>query len=426
VGTSFPTDWGKKELQLWMISEFQEGWEVINDLLLQNGITGGAALLGRIDTLEVDESHSEFLPILLTAVERLRDAATCRSFCEALRLQQLEENNLSEGDESFVDEKLVQSIEDTLFTNLVCETLPRKYDPVGSSGACASGSKPGSKSTHVESECTVCNDEVSFVSFPECQHAYCKKCLRRHFEFAMSGDRDLPVKCCKQSFFSLELITSVVTLDELQEYCERLKSQSQDYKTRLFCPSPECSYSIMVGIFGSVAPKQIECPKCLTRICTDCRGKKHEGPCNVGEESNDIVGRQGWQQCPRCKVGVERTFGCNHMFCTSCRTEFCYSCGKEWDKLKRCSCSEALENAAPNHIYPRHHYEQFLHDDHGECEHGYREEREFRRPRTKSGVLRECDECETLITHYAWECNQCHKKFCVNCNRHLDKVHRNL
>jgi hypothetical protein len=225
TATTYPTEWGSDELQHWMVSEFQEGWEVMNDLLLQNGIVDGATLLGKIDTVEVDESFSDFLPVLLTAVECLRDVTTHRNFCEALQLQRLE-------DEQVIDEDIVQYTKDALYTNLVCETLPRKYDPVGSSGSCGSVAK----SSHVEIECTACRDEVSFVSFSECGHAYCKTCLRKLFDVSMSGERELPVKCCSRKTLSLDLITDVVTSCERHEYVKRIESQSQKYENRLCCP----------------------------------------------------------------------------------------------------------------------------------------------------------------------------------------------
>jgi hypothetical protein len=39
--------------------------------------------------------------------------------------------------------------------------------------------------------------------------------------------------------------------------------------------------------------------------------------------------REGWQRCPQCGTGVERTQGCRHIVCI-CGGEFCYQCGEVW------------------------------------------------------------------------------------------------
>merc|ERR1740121_1868987 len=37
------------------------------------------------------------------------------------------------------------------------------------------------------------------------------------------------------------------------------------------------------------------------------------------------------QCCPKCKVRIMRSQGCNHMRCTNCDTHFCYRCGITMD-----------------------------------------------------------------------------------------------
>ena len=41
--------------------------------------------------------------------------------------------------------------------------------------------------------------------------------------------------------------------------------------------------------------------------------------------------RRSLSGCPTCNVRVQRSFGCNHMTCTQCRTHFCYRCGTRLD-----------------------------------------------------------------------------------------------
>lgn len=39
--------------------------------------------------------------------------------------------------------------------------------------------------------------------------------------------------------------------------------------------------------------------------------------------------KQDSQACPKCRVRISRSQGCNHMRCTTCDTHFCYRCGRE-------------------------------------------------------------------------------------------------
>merc|ERR1719382_138648 len=41
--------------------------------------------------------------------------------------------------------------------------------------------------------------------------------------------------------------------------------------------------------------------------------------------------KQDSQCCPKCRVRIMRSQGCNHMKCTNCETHFCYRCGTTLD-----------------------------------------------------------------------------------------------
>ena len=52
----------------------------------------------------------------------------------------------------------------------------------------------------------------------------------------------------------------------------------------------------------------------------------------VGCNQNVDIGYSKWalnkdvQKCPKCRMGIEKADGCNHMTCSSCRYEFCWIC----------------------------------------------------------------------------------------------------
>ncbi|KAK4507908.1 hypothetical protein PRZ48_001643 [Zasmidium cellare] len=76
------------------------------------------------------------------------------------------------------------------------------------------------------------------------------------------------------------------------------------------------------------------CPKCHVAICTACKQVEHSGkPCDTGRESYELAMLEqfGYKQCPRCKQGVRRMFGCSHMQCT-CGAHWCWRCTKSLEQ----------------------------------------------------------------------------------------------
>ncbi|CAM9336014.1 unnamed protein product [Phaeothamnion confervicola] len=109
------------------------------------------------------------------------------------------------------------------------------------------------------------------------------------------------------------------------------------------------------------------CPKCHYAFCGLCRGSYHPGQCMTAEDrikmlearAGDGGGRKGdgavvaaaarqqelqlliaeaknlqkamscSKPCPSCKMGIEKTEGCNKVHCTSCHSYMCYACGAD-------------------------------------------------------------------------------------------------
>ncbi|KAK0671427.1 hypothetical protein QBC41DRAFT_344678 [Cercophora samala] len=45
--------------------------------------------------------------------------------------------------------------------------------------------------------------------------------------------------------------------------------------------------------------------------------------------TRELMKKMEWKRCPRCKSGVEKVDGCNHITCV-CGVEWCYRCEKLW------------------------------------------------------------------------------------------------
>lgn len=80
--------------------------------------------------------------------------------------------------------------------------------------------------------------------------------------------------------------------------------------------------------------KHVYCSECRQEYCYDCGEKKEfeDGhcihKCNEETRSTFKTVRMNTHSCPKCGVRIQRSEGCNHMFCTACHTSFNWATGK--------------------------------------------------------------------------------------------------
>jgi hypothetical protein len=101
-------------------------------------------------------------------------------------------------------------------------------------------------------------------------------------------------------------------------------------RNKRWCPVPTCGAFIDVDTLVNYHPTRsvtFQCPHCGGNVCNKgCRGIVHSGRCQENDEAA-ILGQYGIKQCPNCKQGVKRMFGCPLMEC-SCGAYFCWNCCK--------------------------------------------------------------------------------------------------
>ena len=90
------------------------------------------------------------------------------------------------------------------------------------------------------------------------------------------------------------------------------------------CPNNDC-------IDGYLIEKSefFECDKCSIRYCKKCKqpiSESHE--CKEEDLETIRCIQENSRECPCCGVMVQKSQGCNHMFCTICHTGFCYRTGR--------------------------------------------------------------------------------------------------
>ncbi len=177
---------------------------------------------------------------------------------------------------------------------------------------------PDSEQQESESEsgvqiaCIVCQDQFSRqqLSHLPCGHEYCHGCLMELFNSAMRDESLFPPRCCKQ------LIPPTMVQQHLPDGFPEAFRQRQlemDTPNRTYCSNKPCSIFIRPS---NMDGDKATCPECDTRTCTICKGGAHEGDCPQDSAVVALMAaaaREGFKQCPSCRVMVELTFGCNHM-----------------------------------------------------------------------------------------------------------------
>lgn len=152
----------------------------------------------------------------------------------------------------------------------------------------------------------------------------------------------MPARCCRP--IQLHFAKLVLTKEEMDRY--RAKYEEWLTPNPLYCPVPTCSAFIPQRLLpehtmtsterfdsGVATPTSntLPCPTCETDICRDCRQVAHpNSACTVTEfgidkETTELLKSWGYKQCPKCKNGIKRMYGCNHIECR-CGARFCYVC----------------------------------------------------------------------------------------------------
>ncbi|CAD8095160.1 unnamed protein product [Paramecium sonneborni] len=201
-------------------------------------------------------------------------------------------------------------------------------------------------------ECQICLENIPFIEMATlyCSHIFHQKCLNQHCTNQIQS-RQFPILCpsgCKNNIIYTDLI-EVLDDRQLLEFQQLtfkayVESHGEDYS---WCPTPDCQYVFIAG-----DNSQLNCPVCKKSYCLQCKIEYHNGfSCKEYQdkkkmESNlkkekflddkffSFIKGSKFKQCPKCKMWVEKSEGCNHMTCR-CKFQFCYVCGGVYEK---CEC----------------------------------------------------------------------------------------
>ena len=195
-------------------------------------------------------------------------------------------------------------------------------------------------------DCAVCWTEAEDAYRTPCGHFYCGSCFAS--QCSSAGEGDLPVRCFGDSGNCLKVLEILEIKNALPpEAFEQLLEESftthirTNPKSFQYCPTPDCQQIYRVSSDGVI----FTCPACLTPICTTCQVISHDDiTCElykrIGTEGNEDFRK--WKQennvkdCPVCKVPIQKSYGCNHMECSNCKTHICWVCMETFDEAGKC------------------------------------------------------------------------------------------
>ncbi|XP_076016314.1 E3 ubiquitin-protein ligase RNF217 [Genypterus blacodes] len=199
--------------------------------------------------------------------------------------------------------------------------------------------------------CRVCLEENPIASLPCCRKAVCDECLKLYVSSQVRVGKALiscPILECSGSLEEGAILAHLAS-EDVAKYRYFLELSQLDASTK---PCPQCSYFTSLkkqpvasgNASRSEQKYKIQCVSCQFVWCFKCHAPWHSGiRCREYRKGDKLLrswasgvehGQRNAQKCPRCKIHIQRTEGCDHMTCTQCNTNFCYRCGERYRHLR--------------------------------------------------------------------------------------------
>jgi hypothetical protein len=202
----------------------------------------------------------------------------------------------------------------------------------------------------------ICKKKINFILCPQCNQIFCLDCQKKysksdcmncHMEFKSKFleerlGKSFIEKNIKPKIMSELMIEQKDTLKNVQPLVEWEREVRKQKKNARFgipstipdrpsiqtitdlnqifpCPGLNCRGFVAKGVCGI----------CQIHVCLQCREIQAENHiCNIDTLQSIAALAKDSKPCPKCCAIIYRTEGCNHMFCTNCRTHFDWIIGK--------------------------------------------------------------------------------------------------
>uniref|UniRef100_A0A8D0L6M1 E3 ubiquitin-protein ligase RNF217 n=1 Tax=Sphenodon punctatus TaxID=8508 RepID=A0A8D0L6M1_SPHPU len=198
--------------------------------------------------------------------------------------------------------------------------------------------------------CRVCLEEKPIKPLSCCKKPVCEECLKRYLSSQVQlGQADIkcPITECSEYLDETAVLYSLPH-DDIIKYKYFLELSRIDSSTK---QCPQCKHFTTFRRRGHIPTPtklenkyKIQCPTCQFVWCFKCHSPWHEGVnCKEYKKGDKLLrhwaneiehGQRNAQKCPKCKIHIQRTEGCDHMTCSQCNTNFCYRCGERYRQLR--------------------------------------------------------------------------------------------
>ena len=203
-------------------------------------------------------------------------------------------------------------------------------------------------------DCIICTSQISYqnnlVILDCCGESVCAECMEILIRLNVN-DGHIYMPCpnsnCTKAF-KRDLIIKYITSDEIRNKYERFRLNHEGDGKKKACPNCCLITELDVPPFNpkrktDLTPQEykVSCNECSFQWCFNCHSPWHEGlSCNSYREGDkqftkwtktrNVGYTPNCQKCPKCKVYIERSAGCDSMTCNRCHTNFCYKCGEKF------------------------------------------------------------------------------------------------
>ncbi|CAF0861208.1 unnamed protein product [Didymodactylos carnosus] len=178
----------------------------------------------------------------------------------------------------------------------------------------------------LQSECSICYENKLLQLRTCCEFHVCNYCMNEYIEHQIR-QRTVKIQCpnmlCQQYIHRDEIITRL--RPEIREkFFHFLADVNREINVKT-CPRCSNVHEIDRNLFLHIrkAPTKVQCAECNLIWCFQCHAPWHDGiTCKEFRRGDRMLktwakevhyGQHNAVSCPRCKVYIQRTKGCDHM-----------------------------------------------------------------------------------------------------------------